>query len=267
MTDTTQVTLMEAARLYLAELADGERSAGQAEVQRFIRWYGADRPCGQLRGHDVANYAETLTGSVTDAPRRAEAVKKFLSFAKKAGYTTTNLGTHLRLRKTTASRPAKRGPALQEVQLSEQEKEALTAELESLKAQRPGIAQDLKLAMEDKDFKENAPLDAARDHQGHVEGRIRRLEATLQQAVVVQDDPAPSGQEVEIGSTVVLRNLESGAETTYTLVRPGEVDAAQGRISFQSPMGQALLLHRAGDEVDVAAPSGTRRFRIESVEG
>jgi transcription elongation factor GreA len=121
--------------------------------------------------------------------------------------------------------------------------------------------------MEDKDFRENAPLDAARDHQGYVEGRIRRLEATLQQAVVVQDDPAPSGHEVEIGSTVVLRNLESGAETTYTLVRPGEVDAAQGRISFQSPMGQALLLHRAGDQVDVAAPSGTRRFRIESVEG
>lgn len=263
---TESVTLMEAARRYLAALADQERIASQAEVERFVRWCGADRACDQLRGHEVATYAETLTGSVTDASRRAEAVRRFLAFAKKAGYASTNLGSHLRLRKTSATRPVGRGRVPKRVELSEEQKAALTAELESLKAMRPKIVKDIQRAMADKDFRENAPLDAAREQQGYIEGRIRKLEATLEQAVAVQEGPTPSGHVVEIGSTVLLRNLKSGAETTYTLVRPGEVNAAQGRISFESPVGRALLMQRAGDEVEVAAPSGTLRFRIERVE-
>lgn len=267
MSDDARVTLMEAARRYLAALADEERMASQVEVERFVRWCGADRGCDQLRGHEVANYAETLTGSLTDASGRAEAVRKFLAFAKKAGYAPTNLGSHLRLRKTSATRRAGRGPALKEVQLSEEEKAALTAELESLKAQRPKIVDEIRRAMADKDFRENAPLDAAREQQAHIEGRIRKLETTLDQAVVVEEGPTPSGHVVEVGSTVLLRDLKSGGETTYTLVRLGEVDAARGRISFESPVGRALLLRRAGEEVEVAVPSGTLRFRIERVEG
>jgi transcription elongation factor GreA len=63
-----------------------------------------------------------------------------------------------------------------------------------------------------------------------------------------------------------LRNLNSGKELSYTLVRPGEVNPAQGRISFQSPVGKALLLHRAGDEVEVEAPSGKLRLQVLRVE-
>ena len=267
MAQDAQVTLKEAARRYLAALADEERIASQAEVERFVRWCGADRACELLRGQEVANYAETLTGSVTDASRRAEAVRSFLAFAKKAGHTSTNLGTHLRLRKTASARPAARGSAPKEVQLSEEEKAALSAELGSLKAMRPRIVSDIQRAMADKDFRENAPLDAAREQQGYIEGRIRRLETMLEQAVMVQEGTTSSSHAVEIGSTVRLRDLKSGAETTYTLVRPGEVNAAQGRISFESPVGRALLMRRTGDEVEVAVPSDTRRFRIERIEG
>ena len=258
-------TLMEAVRRYLATLSDDERIASQAEVERFVRWCGADRPIEQVRGQEVANYAETITGTVTDAGQRAEAVRALLAYAKKAGLTGTNLGTHLRLRKTTAARPAARG-ALKEVEMSEEQRAALAAELESLKAQRPKIVGDLQRAMSDKDFRENAPLDAARQQQSYIEGRIRKLEHTLDRAVVVVAGVAPAGETVDIGSTVVLRNLSSGAETTYTLVRPGEINAAQGRISFESPVGRALLQRRPGDEVEVAVPSGTLRFRIERVE-
>ena len=265
MPDDAQLTLMEAAHSYLETLAGDERIAHQAEVERFVRWSGADRPCRQLRGQDVANYAETLTGSVTDAAKRAEAVKQFLAYANKAGYTSTNLGTHLRIRKSARTRAGAQRPAPEQVEISEEERQGLSAELDALKAQRPQIIRDLQRARADKDFRENAPLDAARDQQGHVEGRIRELEAKLQQAVIVEQAP-PSGDTIEIGSTVLLRNLSSDAEMTYTLVRPGEANAAQGRISFQSPVGQALLTRRAGDEVEVAAPSGTLRFRIERIE-
>ncbi len=66
---------------------------------------------------------------------------------------------------------------------------------------------------------------------------------------------------------MILRNLSSDAESTFTLVRPSEVNATQGRISFESPVGRALLRKRVGAEVEVEAPSGVLRFRIESVEG
>lgn len=260
------VSLMEASRRFLATLPDDDRIATQAEVERFVRWCGADRMSGQLSAHEVATYADTLVGGVADPTRRAEVVKRFLSFAKKAGLTSSNLGPHLRLKRGAPSKKVVR-PAQKQIELSLDQRAAMEIELASLKAQRPRIIQDIARARADKDFRENAPLDAARQQQGYVEGRIRELEATLDQAIDVQEGGPRSGDEVEIGSRVVLRNLASEAETVYTLVRPGEINASQGRISYESPVGKALLRHRAGDEVEVSVPSGTLRFRIEQVEG
>ena len=265
MADETSVPLMEAARQYLAGLPSEQRIAHQADVERFVKWCGADRLCGSLRGQEIANFGESLAGSLTDASQRADAVKSFLAFARKAGFTETNMGAHLRLRKTS-TKGAPRAAA-KEVHVSAQEHAALSAELEGLKAQRPRIIADLQHARADKDFRENAPLDAARQQQGHVEGRIRTIEGILASAVIVKDERPAGSHLAEIGSTVLLRNLASGKELSYTLVRPGEVNPAQGRISFQSPVGRALLMHQAGDEVEVEAPSGTLRLQILRVEG
>ena len=266
MTEGSTTTLAEAAESYLKTLADDERLASRTEVQRFVRWSGADRTCDKLRGQEVANYAETLSGGVTDPTRRAEIARAFLAFANKAGYTSTNLGTHLRVRKKRGSRVAVHKEEVKEVRLTEEERAARSAELESLKAQRPLILKDMKRAMEDKDFRENAPLDAVRQQKAFNEGRIQELEALLDQAVMIEATVKGDGKVVTVGSTVELRNLASGGETRYTLVWPGQVDAKQGRISVESPVGQALLKHRAGDEIQVKAPSGTLRFRIERIE-
>jgi transcription elongation factor GreA len=120
--------------------------------------------------------------------------------------------------------------------------------------------------MADKDFRENAPLDAAREHQAHLEGRIREIEATLRHAVIVGEGSPQSNARVGVGSAVLLRNLKSGTEVRYILVSPSEVNPAEGKISIVSPVGKALMERRAGEEVDVKAPAGTLRFRIESVE-
>ena len=266
MVDISQATIAEAARHFLETLSDKERIAKQAEVQRFIRWCGADRVFGHLHGQEVANYADTLMGGVTDATRRADDVRAFLVYAKKEGYTTTNLGTHLRLRKGSPRRKAATQAAPEEVPITVEEQAAREGELVSLKAQRPQILQDIKRAMEDKDFRENAPLDAARQQKAFIEGRIRELEATLEQAVIVAAKPVRTGDTIAVGSTVVLRNLGSNAQQTYTLAWPTDVDAAEGRISIESPVGKALLDHRAGDEIEVSAPSGKLRFRIEQIE-
>ncbi len=259
-------TVIVAVRQYLETLPDAERLSSQTELQRFARWCGGDRDLGQLRGQEIANYAETLSGGIANASQRADMVRRFLVFAKKRGYTATNLSAHLRLRKSTSALPARR-TALKEVHLTTEQKGALEVELDSLKAQRVRTREDIKRAMADKDFRENAPLDAARQQQSYTEGRIRALELTLDRALIDQAPQASSSDGgVSVGSTVIVRNLRSGAEMTYTLVQPADVKAAQGRISIESPVGKALHQRRAGDEVEVAAPSGALRLRIERIE-
>jgi len=257
-------TLTEAASRYLATLAPQQRQESQPEVYRFVHWYGAERRTNELRGHDVSAYAEALGVSAVDSSQRLEVLRGFFAFVRKQGYAPTNLATHLRLRKAAA--PAA-GGAIQEVRLTSDGHAALLAELGNLRAQRPGVAEELRRAMADKDFRENAPLDAAREHQAHLEARIREIESTLKHAVTVGEASPESDARIGVGSTVLLRNLKSGAEVRYILVDPSEVNPAEGKISIASPVGKALMERGVGEEVDVKAPAGMLRFRVQSVEG
>ncbi|MBI1886611.1 MAG: GreA/GreB family elongation factor [Chloroflexi bacterium] len=257
------VSLTQAAQLFLSRLGDAARQELQGEVYRFIRWYGADRSLSDLRGHDISLYADTLGPATAEASRRADHVRSFLAFLKKEGLTETNLAPHLRLRKGTGTESVV-GPVPETVELTPEGRAALGAELESLIAQRPAIADELRRAMVDKDFRENAPLDAAKERQAHVEGRIREIEATLKQAVIVENR---GGAKVHLGCSVVLRNLANGAAVRYTVVGANEANAQEGKISSVSPVGRALIERSEGDEVEVQAPAGMIRFRIESVEG
>jgi transcription elongation factor GreA len=257
--------LTEAASRYLATLPSQQRQESQPEVYRFVHWYGTERRTDELRGHDVSAYAEALGATAVDSSQRLEILRGFFAFVRKQGFTPTNLATHLRLRKTAV--PAvSGGVGVREVHLTRDGHASLLAELENLRAQRPGVAEELRRAMADKDFRENAPLDAAREHQAYLEARIREIEATLKHAVIVGRAPPESNARIGVGSTVLLRNLKSGAEVRYILVSPSEVNPAEGKISFASPVGKALMERSAGEEVDVKAPAGTLRFRIESVE-
>jgi len=260
------VSLSEAAALFLSALAPEVRQESQSEVYRFVRWYGADHPMGELRGHDVALYAESLGATTADIVRRAEALRSFLAFAKKESFTTTNLATHLRLRKSSVSTGGSPVTAAEPSQLTVEGHASLSAELEALKAQRPAIAEELRRAMMDKDFRENAPLDAARERQAHVEGRIHQLEAILKHAQVVGAETAP-GAKTHLGSTVILRDLASGSAARYVLVSPSEVSPAEGKISVASPVGKAVLNRTVGEEVEVSVPAGRLHFRIEGIQG
>jgi len=259
-------TLREAASTYLASLPPEERQEEQPEVHKFVRWYGADRSMGELTGHDVSGYADSLGVTLTDAAARLGPVRAFLAFAKKKGFTAANMGVHLRPPKVSKTAKAQR--VLKEeapISLTREGMIALEAELEELRARRPHMAAELRLAMADKDFRENAPLDAAREQQGHLESRIRDMEATLRRAVVIGEE-RKSKSVVGMGSTVLLRNLKSGAELRYMLVSPREVNPGQGKISIASPVGRALVRKREGEEVEVEAPAGAIRFRIEKIQ-
>lgn len=258
-------TLGEAAAIYAATLPQEQRGEVQAEVLRFARWYGGERTLQDMRSHDLGLYSQTYGPSTPGAQHRLEALRAFFAFAKRKGWTATNLAAQLRLPKVGRNNQSPRAVPSQEARLTSEGYAALRRELEELVAQRPQVAVELQRAMADKDFRENSPLEAMREHQAHLEARIRALEAILKRAVVMKA-PLTAEARTRVGSTVLLCNLATGARVRYTLVDPREVNTAQGRISVLSPVGKALLNHSMGEEVAVAAPAGNVRFRIEAIE-
>ena len=107
-------------------------------------------------------------------------------------------------------------------------------------------------------------MEAAREQLGHVESRITEIEETLRSAVVV-DPSQRRGLAVAVGSKVVVKELDSGRETKYTIVSAAEADPLQGKISVVSPVGKVLVTRTTGQEVDVKTPRGNLRYRILEV--
>ncbi len=263
--DTPYRTIEQAAHAYLASLKPAGRQSAQPEVLKFVRWCGPSKDLAAMRGHEIAQYAENFPPTVSDAAKRADFVRAFLKWAKEQGVTETNLATHLRVRKANKPSATAEKLELQPIYLTREGHDGLVQEMEQLKERRPIIQADLARAMADKDFRENAPLDAARNEQGHVEARIRELDATLRRAVVLENGSDQPGDIARIGMQVQIKDLRNGQEKSYTLVNSDEVRSGQGKISIASPVGKAVYQRRAGEEVEVEAPSGTFRVRIESI--
>lgn len=130
---------------------------------------------------------------------------------------------------------------------------------------RMEVAQMIAEAKAEGDISENAGYDEAKTAQGFLEGRIRELEAILQNAQVISDTAAAPNV-VTIGRTVVVRELDADAEEEYTIVGPPEANPSQGRISNESPMGRALLNKRVGEQAVVKSPGGEIVFEIVRVK-
>src|SRR2546426_3522817 len=261
----SEVTLWEAAAQYVDTLKGASRQPALIEVNRFVEWQGRSRLVKQLRGHDIELYAERMGPSNPNSTRRAEQLRAFLLYLKKRDLSEINLAPHLRLRKGGAKIAGTAGQELTMVELTREGIEALRGELDTLVSQRSGVREEIRKAMLDKDFRENSPLDAAKDKQGHIEARIREVDAMLKRAVVV-DSAALSGR-VRVGAIVQVKNLGNGAVTKYLIVGPTEANAGEGKISSVSPVGKALLDCSAGDEVDISVPAGVLRFKVEAIDG
>ncbi len=268
--ETDVLTLERAVSAYFDATAAKLIQADRVAVTRFVSWYGPGRVLQDISAHEMTLFQEAVGDNAADLAERLMPVKAFFAHAKKKTWTRTNLGVHLRVKKSAL----KRGDTKQEnasgedaVEMTPEGFEAAKVELDQLKAERPKIQDDLALAMADKDFRENAPLDAARDQQALLEARIRDVEHQIAHAVVVQPRGAELAGIVHLGCSVSLLNLEADRSVIYTLVSHIVVDAAAGRFSSASPVGLALMVRAVGDEVQVTVPSGTMRFRVESIEG
>jgi transcription elongation factor GreA len=258
--------LGEAAGLFLAKLSPAESEVSQPEVYKFVRWYGWERPLAGLTAPEVANYAERLSQSDTDYAKKLELIRAFLAYAKKSGWSKTNLAIHLKAKKVKAGpQSAARHGLPETVSLTKQGYAELKAELAELKRKRPQLIEEMRRAAADKDFRENAPLAAAREQRGHLEGRIRELEGALKAATIISEDKGPA-LKTNIGDRIVLSDLASGEELRYIIVDPREVDPTQGKISIASPLGRALIGRNEGEIAEVKVPAGKLRYQIKRIE-
>jgi transcription elongation factor GreA len=144
---------------------------------------------------------------------------------------------------------------------------ALREELEQLKTvDRPRIINDIAVAREHGDLKENAEYHAAREQQGFCEGRIQDIEGKLSNAQVIDIKKLPVSEKVIFGTTVTLVNIDTEEEVTYKIVGDDESDVKANKISVNSPIARALIGKFIGDEVIVKAPGGDIPYEIDNVQ-
>jgi transcription elongation factor GreA len=149
--------------------------------------------------------------------------------------------------------------------LTRQGYDEIQAELdEILRVKRPAVVSRIREAIQLGDLSENFDYHDAKRQQGMLEGRIQELKAILSSATIAEstsDDGC-----VNIGSKVVVKDMEEGFEDEYMIVGPPEANPSEGKISYESCVGSALMGGKAGDVVSVESPGGVFQYEIVSVE-
>ena len=142
--------------------------------------------------------------------------------------------------------------------------ERLTADLKAYRAERPKIVDAIEEARAHGDLSENAEYHAAKERQGQVEAQIAELEDRISRAQII-DPTTLSGDRIMFGATITLLDDED-KPVKYQIVGQTEADAKQGRISYNSPLGRALIGRKVGDEIEVTVPSGDKFYLVEKIE-
>lgn len=144
--------------------------------------------------------------------------------------------------------------------------EKLQAEVKDLKeVKRPEVVKAIEEALEHGDLKENAEYHAAKEQQKTIDNRLAELQEILGNSQIV-DPTELEHAKVSFGSTVVMTNMDTDEETTYTIVGGCESNPDIGLISFNSPLAKQLLGKEEGDEVKVRLPGGEKEFEIDEVK-
>jgi transcription elongation factor GreA len=151
----------------------------------------------------------------------------------------------------------------EEIILTTSRKKELEAELKDLRmVQRPNITEQIKRAREYGDLSENFEYQAAKQSQAILNGRIAELEAVLDRARVVQDGGSGGLENIEIGSVVKVREIDTDDDWELTIVDAMSADPKNDRISYSSPVGQALMGRKVDEVVEVTIPAGKAKYKI-----
>jgi transcription elongation factor GreA len=254
-----------------------------SRLRKFVTWCGVSTSVEAVPPFKVEEFLASQLNTSTPPRSYMSALKAFFSFAHQEGALAANPMTAVRLPRGAGAAPRRVAPgqsaaaaAAQAARLSAQREadlvyvskgqhEAMQSELDRLRnEERHRVSQMLHDAIKDGDLSENAAYDDAKMRQGLLEAKIRELEAKLRHVALIEDQDR-SGGGVGVGSTVTLKEIESGDEINYQVVGPEETDPRKGRISHLSPVGRALMGKSAGEDVVVTTPGGSVRYTIVSV--
>ncbi len=154
---------------------------------------------------------------------------------------------------------------MERVPVTQEGYETLKKELENLKrVKRPENIKAIEEARAHGDLSENAEFAAAKERQGFIEGRISELQFKLANADIIVPDKLTKDKAL-FGSKVLLENSDTGEDVEYQLVGPDESDIEKGRISVSSPLGQAILGKKPGDELTIQGPGGKRVYELVEI--
>ena len=155
---------------------------------------------------------------------------------------------------------------VERVPISRMGHDRLKKELENLeRRERHDVIRAIEVAREHGDLKENAEYHAAKERQGHVEGRILELKDKLSRAEVIDCSDVNCSRAV-FGTVVTMLDLDEDVEVTYQLLGPEESNVEKGVISIQAPLGRSILGKEIGDEVKVVTPGGIREFELMDIK-
>ncbi len=151
------------------------------------------------------------------------------------------------------------------IYLTQEGLDNLKKELDHLKRiERPAISAQIAEARDKGDLSENAEYDAAKEAQGLLELKISKMEATLSEAVVI-DESQLDTDKVLILSKVKLKNVANGMEVEYTIVPENEADLKVKKISVESPIGKGLLGKKQGEIAEIQVPNGMMKFEVVEI--
>ena len=151
---------------------------------------------------------------------------------------------------------------MEKIMFTQEAYDKLVKDLENLKnVERPRVLQELVDARAQGDLSENAEYHAAKERLAAIDNiEMPKLQDQLARAQVIAFDA--NSDTIKFGATITAKNLKTKREIVYQLVSPEEADALNGKISFKSPIGAALMGKKKGDTIEVTTPKGVNKFQV-----
>ena len=276
-------TLIKSVNLYTNRMRKSRKETIKNDLSSFIQWLTISL---ENKSYDKNSNLENINLNIIEpffieqyvkitnlkhsnqnASKKLTVARDYLNYIHTEGFTEANLGNHIRNKKGRRSGSVSLKSKVHEgdlVEISKEYHDSLEKELNVKYKEREDVVVDINKAAADKDFRENAPLEAAREKQGLIESQIKTIEETLRKSVIFSTKKSNKKNKIaQIGSKVTLE--KENKRTKINLVASPEADVNLSKISLESPLGKALLGKGENDHVTISAPAGEIKYKIVKV--
>ena len=276
-------TLIKSVNLYTNRMRKSRKETIKNDLSSFIQWLTISL---ENKSYDENSNLENINLNIIEpffieqyvkitnlkhsnqnASKKLTVARDYLNYIHTEGFTESNLGNHIRNKKGRRSGSVSLKSKVHEgdlVEISKEYHDSLEKELNVKYKEREDVVVDINKAAADKDFRENAPLEAAREKQGLIESQIKTIEETLRKSVIFNTKRSNKKNKIaQIGSKVTLE--KENKRTKINLVASPEADVNLSKISLESPLGKALMGKGENDHVTISAPAGEIKYKIVKV--